>query len=85
LALLTPEHIVAIPQHLRRIVPVEGYLTVKEVGARVQVHEETVKRLCRDGQIPAEKFRNAWIIREQVADQVAGTYDRRPGRKRRLI
>ena len=65
--------------------PIEGFLTVKDMAVRLRVHEETVKRLCRNGQIPAEKFHRVWIIREEVADQIAGTYDHRPGPKRRLL
>jgi excisionase family DNA binding protein len=66
-------------------VPVDGFLSVKDMADRLHVHEETIKRLCRNGQIPADKFQNAWIIREDVANVVAGTYDRRRGRKRRLL
>ena len=50
-------------------------MTVIEAGRRLSVHPETVKRLCRQGDIPASKLRNTWLIKEQDLEAFAGTYD----------
>lgn len=36
----------------------DTYLNVVEAAEILGVHWETVKRLCRDGRIPAEKVHN---------------------------
>ena len=61
----------------------EDYVTAIEAGRRLKVHPETVKRLCRQGDISALKFRNTWLIRKEVLDHFSKTYDPRPGAKRR--
>lgn len=52
-----------------------GSLNVVEVAAILGVHWETVKRLCREGRIPAEKVHNTWLIHRDKLMQFAATYD----------
>ena len=66
-------------------VALDDYLTANEVARRLRIHPETVKRLCRQGDIPAQKLRNTWLVKQEALDVFAGTYDPRRGRKRRLI
>ena len=63
----------------------DDYLTAIEAARRLKVHPETVKRLCRQGDLPAQKFRNTWLIQRDVLDVFSNTYDPRPGAKRRLL
>ena len=63
----------------------EDYLTANEAARRLRVHPETVKRLCRQGDLPAEKVHNTWLIRQEVLDVFGGTYDPRRGAKKRLV
>ena len=63
----------------------EDYVTAIEAARRLDVHPETVKRLCRQGDLPAQKFRNTWLIRREILDVFSSTYDPRPGAKRRLL
>ena len=65
--------------------PLEDYLTANQAARRLKVHPETVKRLCRQGDIPAEKVHNTWLIRQEVLDVFGGTYDSRRGAKKRLV
>ena len=44
----------------------EDYVTAIEAGRQLKVHPETVKRLCRQGDLPAEKLHNTWLIRKEV-------------------
>jgi excisionase family DNA binding protein len=63
----------------------ENYLTVIEAGRRLKVHPETVKRLCRQGDLPATKIHNTWLIDKDTLDNFAGTYNPRRGARKRLL
>ncbi len=63
----------------------DNYLTVIEASHRLKVHPETVKRLCRQGDIPANKLHNTWLINRDVLDNFAGTYNPNRGARKRLI
>ncbi len=65
--------------------PLEDYLTANEAAHRLKIHPETVKRLCRQGDLPADKVHNTWLIRQEVLDVFWGTYDPRRGAKKRLL
>ena len=56
--------------------PVLGnYLSVVEAAAVLGVHWETVKRLCREGRIPAEKVHNKWLIHKDNLRELATNYN----------
>jgi excisionase family DNA binding protein len=63
----------------------ENYLTVIEAGRRLKIHPETVKRLCRQGDLPATKIHNTWLIKKDTLDNFAGTYNPRRGARKRLL
>ena len=65
--------------------PLDNYFNVIEVGRRLRVHPETVKRLCRQGDLPAIKLHNTWLIDKDVLDNFAGTYSPKRGARKRLI
>jgi len=61
----------------------DNYLNVVEAAAILGVHWETVKRLCREGRIPAEKVHNTWLIHREQLQEFAATYnDPRRGKRR---
>ena len=56
--------------------PIIGnYVSVVEAGEVLGVHWETVKRLCREGRIPASKVHNMWLIDQDDLARFALTYD----------
>jgi excisionase family DNA binding protein len=63
----------------------DDYLNVIEASRRLKVHPETVKRLCRQGDLPANKIHNTWLINRNILDNFAGTYNPSPGARRRLF
>ena len=65
--------------------PLENYFNVIELGRRLKIHPETVKRLCRQKDLPATKIHNTWLIAKDDLDNFAGTYVPRRGAKRKLI
>ena len=65
--------------------PLDDYFNVIEAGRLLKIHPETVKRLCRQGDIPAVKIHNTWLITKDALDNFAGTYSPRRGARRKLI
>jgi len=65
--------------------PLDNYFNVIEAGRRLKVHPETVKRLCRQGDLPAVKIHNTWLITKDALDNFAGTYIPKRGARKKLI
>lgn len=63
----------------------DNYLSILEASRRLKVHPETVKRLCRQGDLPADKIRNTWLIKKDTLDNFAGTYNPKQGARKKLI
>jgi excisionase family DNA binding protein len=63
----------------------DNYLNVIEASRRLKVHPETVKRLCRQGDLPAHKIHNTWLINRDTLDNFAGTYNPSRGARKKLI
>lgn len=62
-----------------------NYADVNEVSRRLGIHPESVRRLIRDGKLPAIKFGNKWLVDKTALDQFASGYDGRPGNKATLF
>jgi excisionase family DNA binding protein len=65
--------------------PFDNYFNVIEAGHRLKIHPETVKRLCRQGDLPAIKIHNTWLITKDTLDNFAGTYIPRRGARKKLV
>jgi len=65
--------------------PFDDYLNVNEASRQLKIHPETVKRLCRQGDLPASKIHNTWLIKKDILDNFAGTYIPARGARKRLI
>lgn len=63
----------------------ESYASVPEVGKRLNIHPESVRRLIRQGKLPAIKFGNKWLVDKATLEQYASRYDPRPGNKATLL
>ncbi|MFQ6121665.1 MAG: helix-turn-helix domain-containing protein [Dehalococcoidales bacterium] len=63
----------------------DNYFNVIEASRRLKVHPETVKRLCRQGDLPAIKIHNTWLISSDILDNFAGTYIPKRGARKKLI
>jgi len=68
------------------IMPIwDNYFSVIEASRRLKIHPETVKRLCRQGDLPATKIHNTWLINKDILDNFAGTYNPSRGARKRLL
>ncbi len=63
----------------------DNYADVDEVSQRLKIHPESVRRLIRQGKLPAIKFGNKWLVEISTLDQFASRYDPRPGNKATLF
>ncbi|HVO43588.1 MAG TPA: helix-turn-helix domain-containing protein, partial [Aggregatilineales bacterium] len=63
----------------------DDYVTVPDVAKRLAIHPESVRRLIRQGKLPAKKFGQSWLVQRDVLEQFANGYDRRPGNKATLF
>ncbi len=63
----------------------ENYAGVDEVSHRLKIHPESVRRLIRQGKLPAIKFGNKWLVEKGELEQFASRYDPRPGNKATLF
>jgi excisionase family DNA binding protein len=63
----------------------ENYVDILEASRGLRVHPETLRRLCRQGDLPAVKFRNTWLIDKDKLEVFAAIYTPRRGGKRRLL
>ncbi len=61
------------------------YVTVRDAAERLGIHPESLRRLIRQGRLPAKKFANAWLVERDVLEQFANHYDGRPGNKATLF
>ena len=44
------------------MVVLDNYVNVVQAAETLGLHWETVKRMCREGSIPAKKIKNMWLI-----------------------
>ncbi len=63
----------------------EDYVTVSDAAERLGIHPESVRRLIRTQQLPAQKFMHTWLIKRDVLEQFATGYHRRPGNRAMLF
>lgn len=63
----------------------DQYADVLEVSKRLNIHPESVRRLVRQGKLPAIKFGNKWLVERSTLEQYASRYDPRPGNKATLL
>ena len=60
----------------------EDIVSAATAASFLGVHPETVKRLCRDGSLPASKFGKAWLIRSEDLERFSEGYKGNRGRPR---
>lgn len=63
----------------------DKYVDVDEVAKRLTIHPESVRRLIRQGKLPAIKFANKWLVERAALEQFANRYDPRRGNKATLL
>ena len=63
----------------------DDYVSVREACRRINVHEETVRRLVRSGILKADKIGNQWFIKKEELSLFSSTYNPKTGKRKRLL
>jgi excisionase family DNA binding protein len=59
----------------------DQYHSAEDASRILGVHPETVKRLCRSGELNASKFHNNWLIHSDELGSFKENYNPKPGRR----
>lgn len=62
-----------------------NYLTIPEAAKQLGIHEESLRRLLRMGNIPGEKLGKQWFIDKEQLALFAATYDAKTGKRKHII
>jgi excisionase family DNA binding protein len=62
-----------------------NYLSVRPAARKLGIHEESLRRLLRMGQLRADKIGGQWFISKEQLTLFAATYDSRTGRRRQML
>jgi excisionase family DNA binding protein len=67
--------------------PFENYLDLVEAARVLQIHPQSLRRLIKQGKMPATLFAGKYLIERDKLEMFKANYDPRPGRKplRRLL
>ncbi|MCL0094452.1 helix-turn-helix domain-containing protein [Dehalococcoidales bacterium] len=57
----------------------ENFISVLEAAKILRVHPETVRRLCRQGDLPPQRFGNTWFIDRDKLWAFSETYQPKRG------
>ncbi len=65
----------------------QNHLDLVEAAQVLGIHPQSLRRLIKDGKIPARKFAGKYLIERDKLEMFKSNYDPRPGRKpiRRLL
>lgn len=62
-----------------------NFVGVHEAARRLDIHDESLRRLIRIGTIPATKIGGQWYIDKEQLNLFAATYDGKTGKRKRII
>ena len=67
--------------------PFDEYLDLVEAARELGIHPQSLRRLIKQGRVPATLFAGKYLIERDKLDMFKSSYDPRPGRKpiRRLL
>lgn len=67
--------------------PFDEYLDLVEAARELGIHPQSLRRLIKQGRVPATMFAGKYLIERDKLDIFKSSYDPRPGRKpiRRLL
>jgi len=68
-----------------KMVNLDRYINIREAARKLDIHEESLRRLARMGVFPAEKVGGQWFINKEQFNMFAATYDAKTGKRKRII
>jgi len=62
-----------------------NYLTIIEAAKILKIRPNSLQRLCRQGDIPATRLHNTWLLEKDELEIFAKTYNPKRGGKKKLL
>jgi excisionase family DNA binding protein len=63
----------------------QNYINVREAARQIGIHEESLRRLLRQGSPPGVKIGGQWFIDKEQLALFTGTYDAKTGKRAHLL
>jgi excisionase family DNA binding protein len=63
----------------------QNYINVREAARQIGIHEESLRRLLRQGSPPGFKIGGQWFIDKEQLALFTGTYDAKTGKRTHLL
>lgn len=67
------------------MIDLHGYVNVRDAARQIGIHEESLRRLLRQGSPSGAKIGGQWFINKEQLALFTMTYDTRTGKRRKLI
>jgi excisionase family DNA binding protein len=67
------------------MIDLQSYVNVRDAAKQIGIHEESLRRLLRQGSPNGAKIGGQWFISKEQLALFATTYNSRTGKRRRLI
>jgi excisionase family DNA binding protein len=67
------------------MIDLQNYVSVREAARQIGIHEESLRRLLRQGGLPGIKIGGQWFIDKEQLALFTGTYDVRTGKRIHLL
>ena len=67
------------------MIDLHNYVSVREAARQIGIHEESLRRLLRQGSPRATKLGGQWFISREQLSLFTSTYDAKTGKRRQLI
>jgi len=67
------------------MIDLQSFVNVRDAARQIGIHEESLRRLLRQGSPPGEKIGGQWFISKEELALFATTYNARTGKRSKLI
>jgi len=67
------------------MIDLRSYISVRDAARQIGIHEESLRRLLRQGSPTGEKIGGQWFISKEQLALFSSTYDAKTGKRRKLI
>ncbi|MGD0353499.1 MAG: hypothetical protein ABSB38_08420 [Dehalococcoidia bacterium] len=67
------------------MIDLQGFTNVRDAARQIGIHEESLRRLLRQGSPSGEKIGGQWFISKEQLALFANTYNAKTGKRMKLI
>jgi excisionase family DNA binding protein len=67
------------------MIDLQSYINVRDAARQIGIHEESLRRLLRQGSPSGAKIGGQWFISKEQLALFVTTYDAKTGKRKRLI